>query len=156
MTVYAATNPGRHMGYEPALLHDGMPGYGIVRMNKPQRTITMECWPRFADPAKADAEQYMGWPKTISQLDNYAREPIGYLADLQVRGGTDPVVSVTNEQTGELVLALRIQGQRYRVPAFEAENHTVTVRFGEQQRVFEKRMPEAEPELVIVEFSRTE
>jgi alkaline phosphatase D len=156
VTVYAATNPGRHMGHEPALLHDGMPGYGIVRMNKPQRTITMECWPRFADPAKADAEQYMGWPKTISQLDNYARNPIGYLADLQVRGGTDPVVSVTNEQTGELVLALRIQGQRYRVPAFAAENHTVTVRLGDQQRVFEKRMPETEPETVVVEFQGNE
>jgi alkaline phosphatase D len=107
-----------NMGHEPALLHDGMPGYGIVRMNKPQRTITIECWPRFADPAKADAQQYLGWPKTISQFDNYARKPIGYLADLQIRGAVNPVVSVRNEQTGELVLAVRIQGQRYRVPAF--------------------------------------
>jgi alkaline phosphatase D len=152
VTVYAATNPGRHMGHEPALLHDGMPGYGIVRMNKPQRTITIECWPRFADPANAGAQQYPGWPKTISQFDNYARKPIGYLADLQIRGGTDPVVSVTNQRTGELVLAVRVQGRRYRVPAFEDANHTVSVRCGDQQRVFEKRTPQAEPETVVVEF----
>ena len=46
VTVYAATNPGRETGIEPVRLHDGMPGYGIVRMNKRDKTITMECWPR--------------------------------------------------------------------------------------------------------------
>jgi alkaline phosphatase D len=152
VTVHAATNPGRPMGHEPALLHDGMPGYGIVRMNKPQRTITMECWPRFSDPSQPDAKQYLGWPKTIRQFDNYARRPIGYLADLQIRGTTEPVVSVTNERTGELVLAVRIQGQRYRIPAFENANHTVSVQYGNQERVFEKRMPQTEPETVVVEF----
>jgi hypothetical protein len=152
VTVYAATNPGRPMGHEPALLHDGMPGYGIVRMNKPQRTLTMECWPRFSDPSQPGAKQYLGWPKTISQFDNYARQPIGYLADLQIRGATEPVVTVTNERTGELVLAVRIQGQRYRVPAFDDANHTVTVRHGDQQRMFEKRAPRAEPETIVVEF----
>ncbi|MCL4203015.1 MAG: discoidin domain-containing protein [Pirellulaceae bacterium] len=152
VTVYAATNPGRSMGQQPALLHDGMPGYGIVRMNKSQRTITMECWPRFADPSQADAKQYLGWPKTIRQFDNYARQPIGYLADLQVRGGTDPVVTVTNERTGELVLAVRIQGQRYRVPAYDDANHTVSVQHGEQVRVFQNRTPQAEPATMVVEF----
>ena len=152
VTVYAATNPGRPTGHEPALLHDGMPGYGIVRMNKPLRTITMECWPRYSDPSEPGAAQYPGWPKTISQFDNYARKPIGYLADLRIRGARDPVVSVTNERTGELVSAVRIRGRRYRVPAFEDAAHTVSVRHEHQEKVFERRTPNAQPETVTVEF----
>jgi hypothetical protein len=77
VTVYAATNPGRDTGREPKNLHNNMPGYGIVKLNKAERTITMECWPRYADP-KTD-NQYLGWPKTIAQTDNYARKPAAYL-----------------------------------------------------------------------------
>ncbi|MFT5029438.1 MAG: alkaline phosphatase D [Candidatus Binatia bacterium] len=76
VTVYAATNPGKDMGHEPKALHDRMPGYGIVKLNKRDRTITMENWPRFSDPsAGKQAVQYAGWPKTIKQTDNDGRKP---------------------------------------------------------------------------------
>ena len=70
VTVYAATNPGKQMGVEPVRLHNGMPGYGIVRLNKTNRKITMECWPRSADPSDPEAKQYLGWPMTIQVEGN--------------------------------------------------------------------------------------
>ena len=70
VTIYAATNP-TPMNREPKDLHDGMAGWGIVRMNKKDRTYTFECWPRFADPRDpATGGQYPGWPRTIKQTDN--------------------------------------------------------------------------------------
>ena len=70
VTVYAATNPVP-MGREPKDLHDGMAGWGIVRINTTDRTYTFECWPRFADPRDpTTGGQYSGWPRTIRQDEN--------------------------------------------------------------------------------------
>ncbi len=71
ITVWAAANPNDPTGKEPRALHDNMPGYGIVKLNKSDRTITMECWPRYADPADPNTgSQYPGWPKTIKLGEN--------------------------------------------------------------------------------------
>ncbi|MEM1296888.1 MAG: alkaline phosphatase D family protein [Verrucomicrobiota bacterium] len=112
VTVYAATNPGEDFGVEPKDLHNKMPGYGIVRFRKPERTITMECWPRRVDPAQTDAQQYPGWPKTINQRDNYLREAAGYLPPLEVGGMENPVIQVREAITKKLVYALRIKGNK--------------------------------------------
>ncbi|MCB0667641.1 MAG: alkaline phosphatase D family protein [Saprospiraceae bacterium] len=40
-------------------------GYGLVRMNKANKEITFECWPRFEDVTKETAKQFTGWPFTI-------------------------------------------------------------------------------------------
>lgn len=72
VTVHAVANPGVETGREPADLYDKMPGYGIVRMNVREHTITFECWPRHARPGD---EQYAGWPHTIRQADNAAAAP---------------------------------------------------------------------------------
>ena len=127
--VYAATNP--HLGVptskEPAILHDRMPGYGIVKLNKAKRTIRMECWPRWADPGNPRHKPYPGWPKTISQLDNYRRKPAGFLPTLNITGMKDPVVHVINEKTGKTVYALRILGRSFRPFVFSKSKHTVRV-----------------------------
>jgi alkaline phosphatase D len=39
-------------------------GYGIVRVDKPSRRVTLECWPWDADPL-AGGEQYAGWPYQV-------------------------------------------------------------------------------------------
>ncbi len=66
ITVWAAANPDGATGAEPRALHDSMPGYGIVKLNKVNQTITMECWPRYADPDDPETgSQYPGWPRTI-------------------------------------------------------------------------------------------
>lgn len=125
VTVYAATNPAPQ-GREPAALHDSMPGYGIVRFNKPGRTITIECWPRYADPADpSTGGQYPGWPKTVHMEDNYGRKPAGYLPEISVDGISRPVVSVIDESTDEIVYTIRADGESYRPKVFKAGAYTV-------------------------------
>ena len=41
-------------------------GWGLIRFHKDQKDVTFECWPRFADVTQPDAQQFPGWPKTIS------------------------------------------------------------------------------------------
>jgi hypothetical protein len=105
-----------------------MPGYGIVRFNKSDRTITMENWPRYADPENPETgSQYPGWPKTIAMEDNYGREATGFLPTLEISGMTDPVVQVIEEATGEIIYTLRIQGTSYRPKVFGPGPFTVRV-----------------------------
>ena len=127
VTMWAATNPGDSMGVEPAGLHNQKPGYGIVRCNKIDRTYTMECWPRFADPEKGDSGQYDGWPKTITMEDNYARTPMGYLPEIIVTGMSNPVVQIVNEEHDDVVYTLRIKGMQWRPWVFERGSYTVRV-----------------------------
>lgn len=126
ITMVAATNPGRPSGHEPVHLHDRMPGYGIVKLDKSQRTITVECWPRYADPsAPSTGEQYLGWPQTIQQTDNYDRKPTGWLPKLQFEDRTNPVVRVFEEASDELVYALRVRGGSFQPPVYSDRAHTV-------------------------------
>ncbi len=41
-------------------------GYGLIRFDKSNHEVTFECWPRNADLTKDDAQQFVGWPKTVS------------------------------------------------------------------------------------------
>lgn len=126
VTVRAATNPGPDFGVEPKELHNGMAGYGIVRINKPERTYTMECWPRFADPKDPEA-QYEGWPVTVGQRENYGREPQGYLSPISVEGLDQPVVEIRHSDSGELVYALRIQNEVFTPWVFEPGHYNVRI-----------------------------
>ena len=128
VTVHAVANPVS-TGHEPAALYDRVPGYGIVRFNRQTRDIVIEAWPRWVDPSKADAAQYFGWPIKINQLDNYGRPAAGYLPTIQVTGMQDPVFRVINQQDGEIIYALRIQGDSFRPKVFE--NGTYTIEVGE-------------------------
>ncbi len=125
MTFYAHTNP-RPSNREPAELHDRMPGFGIVRFNKPTRQITMECWPRMVDVTKP-ANQYTGWPRTIHQFDNYDRKPAAFLPTLEIEGTTDPVVQVVDQADGQIVYTVRIQGTSFRPKVFRHGKHTVRI-----------------------------
>ncbi|MFC1629001.1 alkaline phosphatase D family protein [Gemmatimonadota bacterium] len=120
MTVHAVSNPFL-TGIEPTNLHDRVPGYGIVHLNRTTREITIECWPRWTDPSEPEAEQYPGWPVTLHQLDNYSREPAGYLPRIVVEGIEDPVVQVIVENTGEIIYSLRISGQSFQPRVFSLE-----------------------------------
>ena len=126
VTVYAVANP-MITGREPSVLYDRSTGYGIVRFNKPDRTITMECWPRYADPSNPDEKQYPGWPKTISQLDNYGRRAVAYLPTVKLSGMTDPVLQVIDEASGEIVYTLRIKGASFRPRVFRDGVYTLKV-----------------------------
>lgn len=41
-------------------------GYGLIRFKKAEGTVTFECWPRSADVTQPGAEQFPGWPRTIT------------------------------------------------------------------------------------------
>ncbi len=40
-------------------------GYGLIRLNVSQRSVTFECWPRNTDVTRQGARQFVGWPVTI-------------------------------------------------------------------------------------------
>jgi alkaline phosphatase D len=156
MTVYAIANPVK-TGREPALLYDRSTGYGIVRLDKTERTIIIECWPRYADPGDPrTGGQYPDWPVTIRQTDNYGGRAVAYLPSIEVHGMSDPVVQVIDESNGEIVYTLRISGVRFRPKVFSIGFYTVKV--GEpgthKMRVFEnvRSLPETESRTLQVAF----
>ncbi len=124
MTVHAVSNPYISNKF-PAELHDRAAGYGIAKFNKNQRSITLENWPRWADPSKGDAP-YEGWPVLVKQEDNYGRKAKGYLPEIQVSGIADPVIQVYDETAGEVVYTLRIKGNNFAAKVFE-KSHKFTV-----------------------------
>ncbi|MBK1833494.1 metallophosphoesterase family protein [Roseibacillus ishigakijimensis] len=69
ITMYAYANPTndpsqRNAGkFDPEGWGDG---WGLIRFHKEDKDVTFECWPRFADLTEESAEQFPGWPKTIS------------------------------------------------------------------------------------------
>lgn len=131
VTVHAVTNPTgftkKSTFKEPQELHDKMPGYGIVRMNKTDRTIRMECWPRYANPEN-DNEQYVGWPKVINQLENYEKEAFGYLPNIKVEGIENPVIQVIDQVSNELVYSLRMKGNEFRPKVFKQSEYKITIK----------------------------
>lgn len=125
MTVHAVSNPYISNKF-PAELHDRAAGYGIAKFNKTQRTITLENWPRWADPSKGDTP-YEGWPVTVNQQDNYGRKAEAYLPEIQVSGIADPVIHVYDETDKEVVYTIRIKGNSFTAKVFD-KTHKYTVK----------------------------
>ncbi len=111
VTNYAAANPER----KPAgnVLNTRSSGFGIVRLNTGKRTIKMECWPRNVDITDPKTSQYPGWPKTISQFDNYNPTSWGKAGEIAFNVA-DPVVEVTDELSKEVLYTVRIKGKTFR------------------------------------------
>ncbi|MCB9769707.1 MAG: hypothetical protein H6752_16040 [Candidatus Omnitrophica bacterium] len=133
VTCYAVANPTK----EPAngdKLTTRAAGFGIVRLNKATRKITLECWPRNVDITDPSAEQYPGWPRTIGQTDNYGRKPIAYLPTLKISGQTDSVVQVVDESTGEVAYTLRINGTEFQPKVFEKGAYTIHIGEGANKK----------------------
>ena len=122
ITMHAYANPTKS-NYNAA-------GYAIVRFDKSNRKITMECWPRHIDVASADAEQFPGWPITIDQVDNYGRQAMAYLPTLNITGPSDAVVTVIDEAQHQVVYSLRIQGNSWRPKVFREATYTIKVEAG--------------------------
>lgn len=110
VTNFAAANPEK----KPAgnVLNTRAAGFGIVRLNTATREITMECWPRNVDVTDPAAKQYRGWPRTISQFDNYAPPSWGTLGELRF-DVEDPVVQVADAKTGEVLYTVRANGRTF-------------------------------------------
>lgn len=107
-------------------LHDKVSGLGLVRFDKSNRKITIECWPLLADPSQSGT-QFPGWPMTIDVLDNYGRKPVAQLPTLNIRGIDKPVVAVVEEATGELLYTLRLARNSWQPHAFAPGKYTVKI-----------------------------
>lgn len=130
MTVLAVSNPV-FTGKKPSNLYDRATGYGIIRFHKDSRDIEIHCWPRFEDPTLAGSKEYPGWPVTINQMDNYNRKAFGWLPEIQVNGLENPVIKLYNENTGELVYAVRIKGNNFDPRVFKAGTYKLVI--GDEQ-----------------------
>ncbi|MGN6547639.1 MAG: metallophosphoesterase family protein, partial [Aureliella sp.] len=102
-------------------------GYGLVRFNKKDRSVRLECWPRFSDAHEGDKAQFPGWPITVQSEANDGRKVAGYLPELVIEGASDPVVHVIEDATGEILYTIRIQGNRFQPRVYSAGKHTVKV-----------------------------
>ena len=123
ITVHAVGNPARK-NRKPVLerLHDKASGYGLLRLDQAEGEITMECWKLLfdaADPLPGD--QFPGWPRTISYLENYGRRPVAYLPGLKF-ASSNPVVQVRDDdELDEVLYTLRVRGESFRAPVFRRD-----------------------------------
>jgi hypothetical protein len=125
-------------------LEDKASGLGVVRFDKKNREITIECWPFLADPTKPNS-QFPGWPVKFNMQDNYARKAAAYLPTLIFQGTPNPVVQVQNDHTGEIEYTLRIAGSTFRPMVFDAlATHTVKV--GAEVPQFIKELSHLQPD----------
>lgn len=110
VTNYAAANPDKH----PAgnLLNTRAAGFGIVRFNTNTREIEMECWPRNVDVTDPNAKQYPGWPRTISQFDNYNPPSWGKLGELSF-DVENPIVQLIDVDSMEVLYTVRARGKTF-------------------------------------------
>ncbi len=110
-------------------------GFGVLRLNKKTRKITMECFPRNVDISDPATRQYPGWPRTIDQQENYGRKAVAYLPTLVIKGRPNPVVKIIDESDGQWVYALRIQGQQFRPKVFKTGTYTIEINEGSNKKV---------------------
>ena len=129
ITVLAAANPTEILGNVDTIpdLRAKASGYGIVRLNKKNQTITMECWPLDENPASASAKQFPGWPQTIKVQDNYGREAELFLPTIKISGITDPVFQIINEKSNEIVYTIRIKENIFKPKVFEEGVYTIKI-----------------------------
>lgn len=102
-------------------------GFGVVRFNKSKRTITFECWPRFAEVKDGDRAQCAGWPITINYRDNDGRQPTGWLPELVFAEQERPVIQVIENASGEVLYTVRSASNRFYAPTYSEGPHTVQV-----------------------------
>ena len=134
VTVHAVTNPTALTGIptkKPFALHNKMPGYGIVKVNKAKRTYTFESWNRYED-AKS-GKPYPGWPFTINQTDNYKGKIAGYLPTLNIEGAVDPVIKILDSE-GNLVYSLRIKGSTFKPHVFTKGTYQIHIKSGTKSK----------------------
>jgi len=107
-------------------------GYGIVRFDKRNGRITVECWPHDADP-EAGGKQFSGWPVTVRYEELDGRRPVAWLPQLEISGAAGPVVQIIDETAGEIVQSFRIRGRSYTPGVFDS-GRTYTLRVGVPER----------------------
>jgi alkaline phosphatase D len=143
LTVLAVAD-GSHQPRQPVLekLHDKVSGLGLVRFDKPNRKITIECWPFLADPMQPGT-QFRGWPVSFDMQANYSRRAAALLPRLEIQGIAEPVIEVLDETSGELFYSLRLRGGSFQPHVFSPGKYTLRVREPETGKLKELKGLEA-------------
>lgn len=152
--IYAIGNPVDEPRWAPRYGQgeDRSSGYGIIRFNQQERTITVEAW-RFAfdmeNPSLED--QFPGWPLAIHQMDNYGRKPLAYLPEIEVSGVENPVIEVTDQKTNVLEYIVRIKGTFFHPMVFSTDSYKVKIGEPERDRwkVLEGLQPSLKSDAVL-------
>lgn len=139
ITVKAAANPTLPEIKQGGYLSTRAAGFGVVKYNKKDRTITFDCWARNVDIADTNAKQYPGWPYTIAQTDNFNIKNGYELPTLKI-SKQNQVVTVMNHATKEVVSSIRIKGNSYQPKVLNSGKYYVIVGEGNNQ----KRLQEIE------------
>jgi hypothetical protein len=126
MTVFAVSNPV-FTGREPAILYDRATGYGLVRLNRETRDITLECWPRITNPADSSARQFPGWPIKINQMDNRNRSSRWELPLIKIPEMKNAVIQIVSEQTYQTEFTVRINGNAFKPKVDKPGKYTIWV-----------------------------
>jgi hypothetical protein len=124
VTVYAIANPQKTT-IHPERHHELATGYSVITFFKNTREIEMANWPYWADPEKD--RPFPGWPIRILQSDNFGREAVGWLPEIRVTGIVDPVVRIFHQESGDMVYALRIDGQFFQPKVFQEGLYRILV-----------------------------
>ncbi len=143
ITVLAVANP-TETSVEPVAINERAPGYNILTFDPRQRSVEIEAWPRWVDPTAKDAQQFDGWPVTLNYLDNgYPRQGprLPVLKNLPL---DEPVVQVVDQQTGEIVYTVRLQGRTQTLRVFDPGIYTVRVLDGDMNLLREIEQQVAE------------
>lgn len=136
ITVKAVANPTLPEITEGGYLSTRAAGFGVIRYNKPQRTITFECWPRNVDINNPNSKQYTGWPITIKQEDNFEIKDGYELPTLKI-SKEDQVITVLDQYTREVISSLRINGKVYQPKVFREGEYLILVGEGKNQKGYQ-------------------
>ena len=135
ITEHAVANPTlSERQQEGGKLSTRAAGFGIVKYNKPNRTITFECWGRNTDIFDGASRQYPGWPITISQEENYSPKGVWQLPELEI-SEPNQVVTVRDANSNEVFSSIRVKGNTYQPFGLPSETYSIEIGQGEQKKV---------------------
>ena len=126
ITVKAVGNPSAEEIKVGGKLSTRVAGFGVVKYNKPNRTITFDCWARNVDITDPNAKQYKGWPITISQFDNFNPRKSFLLPTLELSKGNQ-VVTIRKSATREIVSSVRTKGKFYQPKVVALGSYTIEI-----------------------------
>jgi phosphodiesterase/alkaline phosphatase D-like protein len=156
--VYAIGNPGKitideNSRYNHAQIRSS--GFGFVTFDKAERSINIDAW-RFkanVDDPNPIRDQFPGWPKKISQFDNFGAGAENLLPEIVVNK-PNQLIEVRKTATNELIRIFRMQGNSVQVKLFHPGTFNIKVGEGEHIQEFANKAtkPKVNTEQIHVEL----
>ncbi len=129
--VYAIGNPGKitldgNSRYSHAQIRSS--GFGMITFDQKERLIDIDAWRFLADVENPNPikDQFPGWPKQISQYDNFGNNAKNILPEITVNK-PNQVITISNSKTGDVEYIFRMKGDKFQPKVFEAGKYTISV-----------------------------